>query len=124
MNDCLFCKIINHEIPSYTIYEDEDFLAFLDIFPKTKGHTLVIPKRHIQWVWDFDNIGKYWEVVGKIARHLREKSEEKVVRSLVYGVEVPHAHVHLMPGIADEFSGQQLSGAEMEKLRQKFSMLK
>jgi histidine triad (HIT) family protein len=124
MSDCLFCKIVKGEIPSYKIYEDKEFLAFLDIFPKTEGHTLVIPKKHVAWVWDYPELGKYGEVVGKIARHLREKNNGQMVRSLIYGVEVPHAHIHLMPGQENNLSGQQLSGDQMEKIRDKFSMLK
>lgn len=128
MSDCIFCKIIKGEIPSYKIYEDEEFLAFLDIFPKTEGHTLVIPKKHIEWVWDYPELDKYFEVVGKIARHLREKSGEKIVKSVIWGWEVPHAHIHLMPGKTDKFTGlpaqagQKLSGAELEKIREKFSL--
>lgn len=113
MADCLFCKIVKGEIPSYKIYEDKEFLAFLDIFPKSEGHTLVIPKTHVQWVWDYPALGQYFELIGKLARHLREKSGQAVVRGLVYGVEVPHAHVHLMPGKADQFDGQQLDSGKM-----------
>ena len=124
MSDCLFCKIIKGEIPCYKIYEDDGFLAFLDIFPKTEGHTLVIPKVHTEWVWDVKNLGKYFETVGKIARHLREKNNGNMVRSLVYGVEVAHAHVHLMPGQENNLSGKQLSGADLEKIRQRLTMIK
>lgn len=124
MNECLFCQIISGQIPCYKIYEDQDYLAFLDIFPKTEGHTLVIPKVHTEWVWDVKNLGKYWETVGKIARNLREKNNNQIVRSLVYGMEVPHAHVHLMPGKTDNLTGKKLSGDQMEKIRDKFLMLK
>lgn len=116
MADCLFCKIIKGEIPSYKIYEDKNFLAFLDIFPKTEGHTLVIPKIHIQWVWDYPALGGYFELVGKLARHLRQVSGREVVRGLVYGIEVPHAHVHLMPGKADNFDGSKLEPEIMQAL--------
>lgn len=121
--DCLFCKIISNEIPSYKIYEDSEFLAFLDIFPKTEGHTLVIPKKHVDKVWDYPEIGKYWEAVTKVANYLKKVSGEEV-RALVYGFDVPHAHVHLMPGKTDNLSGKQLSGAELEKTRQRLTMLK
>ncbi|MDZ7587355.1 MAG: HIT domain-containing protein [Patescibacteria group bacterium] len=120
MTNCIFCKIIKGEIPSYKIYEDENYLAFLDIFPKTEGHCLVIPKKHVEWVWEVKPLGEYFEVVGKIARHLQQKSGEEVVRSLVYGVEVPHAHVHLLPGKTDNLKGEKLSGKELEKIQKKF----
>jgi histidine triad (HIT) family protein len=122
MTECLFCQIIKGEIPCYKIYEDKDFLAFLDIFPKTEGHTLVIPKKHAQYVWDYENLGKYFETVGKIARHLRQVSGEKIVKSVVWGWEVPHAHIHLMPGKTDNLSGQKLSGEQLEQIRRKFAL--
>jgi len=61
--NCIFCKIVKGEIPAYKIYEDENFLAFLDINPQSPGHTQVIPKRHYRWVWDIPNVGAYFEVV-------------------------------------------------------------
>jgi histidine triad (HIT) family protein len=122
MPDCIFCQIIKGEIPSYKIYEDAEFIAILDIFPKTKGHTLVIPKKHVPWVWDYPDLGKYFEVVGKIARHLRQVSGEEVVRSLVYGVEVPHAHIHLFPGLKDNLTGEKLSSEAMIQSAKKFKM--
>jgi histidine triad (HIT) family protein len=124
MPDCIFCQIIKGEIPSYKIYEDKEFIAILDIFPKTQGHTLVIPKKHVPWVWDYPDLGKYFDVVGKIARHLRQVSGEAVVRSLVYGIDVPHAHIHLFPGIKDNLTGQKLSGEQMETFRQRFEVSK
>ncbi len=120
MPDCLFCKIIKGEIRSFKIYEDKEFLAFLDIFPKTEGHTLVIPKTHVQWVWDYSNLGQYFELVGKLARHLREKSGEAMVRCLIYGVEVPHAHVHLLPGQIDKLDGKQLKPETMQALVKRY----
>ena len=121
MTDCIFCKIVKGEIPSYKIYEDEEFLAFLDIFPKTEGHSLVIPKKHVQWVWDYPELGKYFETVAKIARHLKKAGGEEV-RALVYGFDIDHAHIHLMPGKTDNLNGQKLSGDELEKSQQKFSL--
>jgi histidine triad (HIT) family protein len=122
MADCIFCQIAAGKIPSYKIYEDKNYLAFLDIFPKTEGHTLVIPKTHVNWVWDYPQLGEYFEIVGKVARHLRAKSGQPV-RSLVYGFDVPHAHVHLFPGKSDNLNGQKLSGEQLEQIRQRFAVL-
>jgi len=122
MTDCIFCKIVKKEIPSYKIYEDENFLAFLDIFPKTEGHCLVIPKKHVQWVWDYPELGKYFETVAKIARKFREISGEPIIRSVIWGWEVPHAHIHLLPGKTDNLNGQQLSGDELEMIRKRFAV--
>lgn len=121
MADCIFCKIVKGQIPSYKLYEDGEFLAFLDIFPKTEGHTLVTPKKHYPWVWDYPEPGKYFSVVTKIARHLRQVSGQPV-RALVFGFDVPHAHVHLFPGKTDKLTGQKLSGDELAKARKRFLM--
>jgi histidine triad (HIT) family protein len=121
MTDCIFCKIIKGEMPAYKVYEDEEFLAFLDIFPNTYGHTVVIPKQHEEWVWDYENLGKYFEVVGKLARHFREVVSEGV-RSSIYGWEVPHAHIHLKPGRKDTLKGEKLSADEMERIQERFKV--
>jgi histidine triad (HIT) family protein len=97
MKDCVFCKIVNGDLPAYKLYEDEDFLAFLDIEQWVDGHTLVIPKEHHHWVWDVPNIGEYFKVVKKVANHFKENMDIDLVMSVIYGVDVPHAHVHLFP---------------------------
>jgi histidine triad (HIT) family protein len=102
MNECIFCKIINEEIPSKKVYEDDDFLAFLDIRPLNPGHTLVIPKKHYRWVWDVENIGRYYEVVKLIANAMQRAFEPDLVASLVLGDEVPHAHIWLVPRYRDD----------------------
>lgn len=82
---------------SYKIYEDDSFMAFLDINPWVEGHTLVIPKDHYRWVWDVPNSGDYFRVATKVANHLKKKMETEFVMSWVYGYDVAHAHIHLMP---------------------------
>ena len=66
-NNCVFCKIVEKEIPAHIVYEDENFLAFLDSRPQSPGHTQVIPKRHIRWVWDVENTSEYFGIAKKIA---------------------------------------------------------
>ena len=105
MNDCIFCKIVKGEIPSYKVYEDENFLAFLDIRPLNPGHTLVIPKEHFRWVWDIENIGKYYKVVKKVANAIKKAHETDYVISLVFGEEVDHAHVWLIPRFENDGHG-------------------
>jgi len=122
MSDCIFCKIVAGEIPSYKIYEDEKYLAFLDVFPKTIAQMLVIPKVHEQWVWDVPNLGEYYEVAGKVARHIREVSGQPV-RQMVYGFEVPHAHIQIRPGSDDDLKGKQASPAQLEEWRAKYSLI-
>ncbi len=97
MPSCIFCKIVAKEIPANVVYEDENFLAFLDIRPLSPGHTIVIPKKHYRWVWDVKNIGQYFEVVAKIANAQRKAFGQEQVLSKIVGEEVPHAHVWVYP---------------------------
>ena len=122
MQDCIFCKIVIGAMPSYKVYEDEHFLAFLDVFPKSSGQILVIPKEHIEWVWDVPNLGEYYEVAGKIARHVREVSGEPV-RQMVYGFQVPHAHIQLRPGREDDRTGLQAPEEDLIVWQQKYTLL-
>ncbi len=97
MNDCIFCKIISGEIPSHKIYEDEHFLAFLDINPQSAGHTQVIPKEHHRWVWDVPNAGQYFEIAQKIAKAQMKAFGTETIWSKIMGDEVPHAHIWVYP---------------------------
>lgn len=99
MNDSVFTKIIKGEIPAHKVYEDDKTLAFLDIHPKQPGHTLVIPKQQVEFVWDLES-GDYqalMEAVQKVGRRLREVMEKPYVGEQIVGIDVPHAHVHLFP---------------------------
>ncbi|MDB5161981.1 MAG: hypothetical protein JWM52_489 [Candidatus Saccharibacteria bacterium] len=99
MEDTIFTKIIKGEIPSHKIYEDDKVLAFLDIHPVNQGHTLVIPKKQVQFVWDLEDedYRALMDAVKKIALHLREVLGAARVGERVVGVDVPHAHVQLIP---------------------------
>ena len=95
--NCIFCKIVKEEIPSYKVYEDENFLAFLDINPQSPGHTQVITKKHYRWVWDVPNAGKYFEVVKKIAKAQQKAFGTDFILSKIIGDEVEHAHIWVFP---------------------------
>ena len=114
--DCIFCKIVKGEIPANKVYEDEDFLAFLDINPFNPGHTLVIPKKHYRWVWDVDNAGQYFEVVKKIAKVLQKSLEAKYVVSGIAGIDVPHAHIHIIPRFENDGHGSWLDPQKIMKM--------
>ena len=100
MEDTIFTKIITGEIPCYKIYEDDTTLAFLDIFPKHEGHTLVIPKTNpAEFVWDLD-AETYQAVMAtarKVALRLREVLPYPYIHEAVVGTDIPYAHVHLVP---------------------------
>ena len=123
MTGCIFCKIVAGEIPCYKIYEDQDFLVFLDVYPKTTAQMLVIPKTHVEWVWDVPNLGAYYEVAGKVARHVREINGGEPVRQMVYGFQVSHAHIQLRPGQNNDLDGSAASVKVLEEWQKKYSML-
>lgn len=114
--DCIFCKIIAGDIGCYKVYEDKDFLAFLDIRPLNPGHTLVIPKRHYRWVWDVENLGEYYEVVGNIANAIKSAFHTDQVVSLVFGDEVSHAHVWLVPRLSGDGHGTSIDLKQIKQL--------
>lgn len=95
--DCIFCKIIRGEIPCYKVYEDDNYLAFLDIAPFTEGHLQVIPKKHYRWVWEVEDIGGYFEVVRKVVKKCQKAFDDEFVASIVWGQMIPHAHVQILP---------------------------
>lgn len=102
MENCIFCKIIQGTIPCHKIYEDETYFAFLDIFPRTKGHTLLVPKIHYQWVYDVPSFGEYWETAKKIALAAKKAMSANYVSFLTHGLDVQHAHIHIMPKTKDD----------------------
>lgn len=95
----IFTRIINGEIPCYKVAEDDRYFAFLDINPLTKGHTLVVPKQETDYIFDLDDkmLGDMMIFAKKIARKIKEKIDCKRVAVVVLGMEVPHAHIHLIP---------------------------
>ena len=95
----LFTKIVNGEIPAWKVAEDENFLAFLDIFPVAKGHTLVIPKKEVDYLFDLDDetyVGLQL-FAKKVAKGIQKAIPCKKVGVMVLGLEVPHTHIHLVP---------------------------
>jgi histidine triad (HIT) family protein len=97
MENCIFCKIVKGEISAYKVYEDENFLAFLDINPQSPGHVQVIPKEHHRWVWEVPNAGEYFEIVKKIALAQQKAFNTDWILSKIIGDEVEHAHIWVFP---------------------------
>jgi len=124
----IFTKIVNGEIPSYKIAEDENYFAFLDIFPLAKGHTLVIPKIETDYLFDLDDqtLSGLSVFAKRVAKAIDRTIPCKRVGVVVLGLEVPHAHIHLIPlnSEADaSFSKPKLklSEAEFKEIAQKIS---
>ena len=109
----VFSRIVAGEIPCHRIVEDEEFLAFLDITPVAMGHTLVVPKLEIDYIFDMDDdtLGRLFSFSKKVAIQLKRAVPCRRVGMSVIGLEVPHAHVHLLPmnTMSDiNFSGERV----------------
>ena len=125
---CIFCKIINKEIPSYKIYEDDRFLAFLDISQATVGHTLVIPKQHFQNIFELDEktAQDIFTLVASLACKLKQNLKIDDLNILnnngsLAGQTVNHFHIHLIPrykndNLTIKFANNKLSSEEFTKL--------
>lgn len=132
MDDCIFCKIVKGEISCDKVYEDKDFLGFLDIKPLNPGNSLLIPKVHYRWVYDVPKFGQYWEVARRIALMTMPIVGASATSFLTLGYEVEHAHIRIIPrfdhdrhthGIDTEAIVEQ-SPDEMKKISQQiFSAL-
>jgi len=115
MEESIFTKIVKGEIPAYKLYEDDTVLAFLDIHPVQPGHTLVIPKKQIEFVWDLpdEEYAAVMNVSKRIALRMRTVLGVKYVGERIVGVDVPHAHVQLIPfNTVDEYKAPQDMTAE------------
>lgn len=117
----IFTKIIQGEIPCYKIYEDDKTIAFLDINPETKGHTLVIPKNEVDKIYELpdEDYEALMATVKKLSRHLEKKIGARTLWKVI-GTDVPHAHVHLLPYDETWQHGRtlKLTPEEFEQIRQ------
>ena len=123
MAESIFTKIIKGEIPCYKIAEDDRFIAFLDVFPIKKGHTLVVPKAQIDYLFDLDDrlLSDFMLFTKKVAQKMEKAISCERIGVAVIGLEVPHAHIHLVPldSVGDIDFGQsklKLSSQEMAKI--------
>lgn len=99
MDTCIFCKILNGALPAYKVWENENFLAFLDINPVNPGHTLIIPKHHIDYVFDLEEplYSELFQITKDLAEPLQRAMQAKRIGVVIEGFSVPHLHVHLVP---------------------------
>src|SRR5690554_647720 len=95
----IFTKIVNRELPAHIVAENDEFLAFLDIRPIVKGHTLVIPKKEVDYIFDMedDELGRLMIFTKKVAQALKIVTGAKRVGPAASGFEIPHVHIHLCP---------------------------
>ena len=120
MEECVFCKIIQGKIPSFKIWENEKHLAFLDINPINPGHTLLIPKKHNEYLWDLNN-KEYTELTiaaKQLAKSIQQKIKCEKVGMAVEGFGVPHVHIHIVPlNNPNELNPERAKPMEKEKLK-------
>ena len=118
----VFTKIINGEIPCYKIYEDDKTFAFLDIHPETKGHTLVIPKKEVDKIYELEDedYEALMNTAKKLSKHMEKVTGARTLWKVV-GTDVPHAHIHLMPLDEKWQYGKtlELTPEEFEEIRAK-----
>ena len=127
--NCIFCNIVAGKIPCYKIYEDANFIAFLDIKPLNPGNSLVIPKKHFRWVDDVPNFGEYFEVAKKVGMAIKRVLGATSISYITLGFEVPHAHIRVVPRFDnDGHNGfikwnniKQIPKEEMEEISSKIS---
>lgn len=119
----IFSKIVSGEIPAYKVAENDEFLAFLDIRPQAKGHTLVVPKQEINYIFDLspDQLSRIMLFAQNVAQGLRQAVPCLRIGVAVIGLEVPHAHIHLIPlndmsDISFQKKPLEFSAAEMQEL--------
>jgi histidine triad (HIT) family protein len=107
-DNCVFCDIIRGTNPHEIVYEDSEYLGFLDRYPLNPGHTQVIPKRHSRWVWDMEpsDLGVLFMRAQRIAKALQVVFETEWIIADTGGISVPHAHVHLVPRFEDDGHGE------------------
>ena len=103
-------------MPSYKVYEDEKYMAFLDKFPRNPGHIQVIPKRHYRWVYDVPEMGEYFEIVNKIVEGVKKALTPRLVHMITIGDEVPHAHVWVVPRFENDGHGSLIDISKIKTL--------
>jgi histidine triad (HIT) family protein len=116
----IFTKISKGEIPSYKIAEDENYFAFLDINPLAKGHTLIIPKKEVDYIFDVDDqtLGGMMIFAKKVAKAIEKVVPCKRIGITVIGLEVPHAHIHLIP--INELHDMEFSKPKLKLSQEEF----
>lgn len=129
MENCIFCKIVKGQIPSFKVWEDQKYFAFLSIAPIMPGHTLVIPKNHSEYIFDMEDEALAGLLISSkpVAKKLKQALNPKTgkIGIMVAGLEVPHAHIHLIPmdseGDLTFAKARPASSEELKKIQERIS---
>jgi len=123
---CVFCDIVHGMNTHHIIYEDDHYLGFLDKYPLNPGHSQLIPKEHIRWIWDMEtaDVGFIFMKAKKIALALQQVFSTEWIIADTGGIGVPHAHIHIIPRFEDDGHGElpdpkilrEISEEEMERI--------
>lgn len=130
MDNCIFCKIIKGEIPSYTIYEDSKVKAFLDVNPNSNGHVLVVPKEHVRTIFEIDPIllkDMISTINEKIYPLLKERLSIEgltIIQNNLLGQEVPHFHIHLIPRYQEDGIKTIFDKSKIKDIKEIYEKLK
>lgn len=121
MNECIFCQIVSRQAPAFIVYEDVDYLAFLDKFPQSRGHLQLIPKKHYQWVYEIPEIGQCFTVAGRVIRAILPVLGADHVTIATFGRQVTHAHLWIVPQYRydrtiEEGAGQQTKEETLQEV--------
>jgi histidine triad (HIT) family protein len=124
---CVFCQIVEKKIPARIVYEDENFIAFLDIRPLNPGHTLLIPKKHFRWVFEVPNFEEMWKAVKKVTIAILSALNPISVSYATLGFEIEHAHIWIVPrfdndghgGAIDWTAVKEIPDQEMDEIAKK-----
>lgn len=119
MSDCIFCKIIDEEIPSHKVYEDENVIAFLDANPSSKGHTLVVPKNHVESIHEASGMDYMWDALVKVSNAVEDAFDPEGLNisqnnGEVAGQEVFHLHFHVTPRYTGDEIDVSYNRSELE----------
>lgn len=128
MYKCIFCDIAQHKREDYVVWEDEKFMAFLDINPANPGHCMLIPKNHVDYFFNLDDELYYglFRTAKKLSEPLRLAMNAKRIGIAVVGFDVPHAHLHLVPlhGSNELFDPKKFTKATQEELKKTQNIIK
>jgi histidine triad (HIT) family protein len=109
LKGCVFCRIVAGKREAYMVYQDRRFMAFLDSAPRTKGHTLVVPRRHFRWVVEIPAFGDYCTLARRVALAAKQAFDADWIQFLTIGEAVAHAHIHVLPRYAGDGHGAIVS---------------
>lgn len=119
MDDCVFCSIISGKSKAHKLYEDERYIAILDHRPRTRGHSLVIPKKHTRWVYEVEDFAGFFEVAKKVALACIQGLKADWLQFLTIGEAVPHAHLQVIPRYRGDRHGAVIDLGTVERLSSK-----